>query len=40
MTPQPFKLVERNPGQGKFGAWAVWLLIAFSLYTIWLTMRS
>jgi hypothetical protein len=40
VTPQPFKLVERHPGEGKYGVWAVWLLIAFSLYTIWMTMRS
>lgn len=40
VTPPPFKLVERHPGEGKYGVWAVWLLIAFSFYTIWLTMRS
>ncbi|MBC5763556.1 hypothetical protein [Ramlibacter albus] len=34
-----FKIAERHPGQGKYGKWIVALLILFSLYTIWLSMR-
>ena len=35
----PFKMVERHPGQGRYGKWIVALLILFSFYTIWLSMR-
>jgi hypothetical protein len=39
-APAPaFKMVERHPGQGRYGKWIVALLILFSFYTIWLTMR-
>jgi hypothetical protein len=34
-----FKMVERQPGEGRFGRWIVWLLVAFSLYTVWQSMR-
>lgn len=38
--PAPaLKLVERHPGQGRYGKWIVAALIVFSLYTIWLSMR-
>ncbi|HVZ42669.1 MAG TPA: hypothetical protein VHA82_02580 [Ramlibacter sp.] len=35
VTPPAVRMVERQPGQGRFGAWIVWLLIVFSAYTIW-----
>ena len=28
-TPPPVGLVQREPGQGKFGKWVVWLIILF-----------
>ena len=28
---KPHELVRQEPGQGKFGPWAVWLIIAFIL---------
>jgi hypothetical protein len=30
-APQEPKVVQREPGQGRFGKWAVWLIIAFIL---------
>ena len=39
VQPPPLKIVERKPGDGRFGVWIVWLLIVFSCYTIWLSMR-
>jgi hypothetical protein len=35
----PVKFVTRELGQGRFGRWAAWLLVAFSLLTIWQGMR-
>ena len=35
----PLKLAERQPGQGRYGLWIVALLLVFSLYTIWQSMR-
>lgn len=35
----PLKLAERQPGQGRYGLWIVALLLAFSVYTIWQSMR-
>lgn len=35
----PIPVVERKLGQGRFGVWAVWLLLLFSLFTIWQSMR-
>ena len=35
----PVRIVERQFGQGRFGVWAVWLLVLFSLFTIWQSMR-
>lgn len=35
----PLKLAERQPGKGRYGLWIVALLLAFSLYTIWQSMR-
>ena len=37
---QPFKLVERTPGQGRYGMWVVVLLLVFSFYTIWVSMTQ
>lgn len=37
--PAPVQLAMREPGQGRFGRWIVLLLIAFSFWTIWQTMR-
>lgn len=34
-----FKIAERHPGQGRYGKWIVGLLVLFSLYTIWQSMR-
>lgn len=31
----PVPLVMREPGQGRFGPWIVWLIVAFSFWTIW-----
>jgi len=35
----PFKIVERVPGEGRYGRWIVALLIVFSLWTIWQSMH-
>lgn len=35
----PLKLAERQPGQGRYGLLVVVLLLAFSIYTIWQSMR-
>lgn len=35
----PIKLVERRPGQGRYGMVALALLLIFSVYTIWMGMR-
>jgi hypothetical protein len=35
----PFKLVERTPGQGRYGVWIVLLMLIFSVYTIWAGMQ-
>ena len=32
-TPPPVVMVQREPGQGKFGKWIVWVLIGFILVT-------
>lgn len=37
--PAPVQLAMREPGQGRYGRWIVLLLIAFSFWTIWQTMR-
>jgi hypothetical protein len=37
--PVPVQLAMREPGQGRFGRWIVFLLIVFSCWTIWQTMR-
>ncbi|MDB5873599.1 MAG: hypothetical protein JWQ07_3041 [Ramlibacter sp.] len=39
LQPPPVPLAQRQLGQGKYGVWAVWLLVLFSLYTIWQSMR-
>jgi hypothetical protein len=39
LQPPPVRIVERQLGQGRFGVWAVWLLVLFSLFTIWHSMR-
>lgn len=39
LQPPPMRIVERQLGQGRWGAWAVWLLVLFSLFTIWQSMR-
>lgn len=36
---QPVPLVQREPGKGPHGKWIVALLIIFSIYTIWMSMR-
>jgi hypothetical protein len=35
----PIELVTRRLADGRLGRWAVWLLIAFSLATVWQSMR-
>jgi hypothetical protein len=35
----PIQLVMRQPGQGRFGRWIAWLLVAFSLWTVWQSSR-
>ncbi len=35
----PVKMVERQPGKGPYGVWIVLLLMVFSFYTIWLSMK-
>lgn len=35
----PLKLAERQPGQGRYGVLVVVLLLVFSIYTIWQSMR-
>ena len=35
----PIPVVMREPGQGRFGRWAVWLLIAFLLLSVWQSIR-
>ncbi len=35
----PVKLVERQPGKGRYGVLIVALLLIFSVYTIWMGMR-
>lgn len=39
-TPPPVKLVERVPGQGRYGLWVVVLLVLFSVFTIWQGLQS
>ena len=34
-----FELVRQDPGQGRFGGWAVWLVIAFILLGVLQTLR-
>ncbi|MEJ6021544.1 glycosyltransferase [Ramlibacter sp. PS4R-6] len=36
----PVKMVERQPGKGPYGKWVLAVLIVFSFYTIWLSMRG
>lgn len=36
---QPTQLVQREPGKGRHGKWIVALLLIFSFYTIWFSMR-
>jgi hypothetical protein len=36
----PLKMVERQPGRGPYGRWIVALLLVFSFYTIWLSMKN
>ncbi len=38
-SPPPLKMVERQPGKGRYGALIVALLLVFSVYTIWMGMR-
>jgi hypothetical protein len=35
----PVSIVQREPGKGPHGKWIVALLILFSIYTIWMSMR-
>jgi hypothetical protein len=39
-TPPPLKLVERVPGQGRYGLWIVVLLVLFSAFTIWQGLQA
>jgi hypothetical protein len=39
LQPDEPAIVKREPGQGKFGRWIAWLLVAFSLLTILQAMR-
>ncbi|MBC7601099.1 MAG: hypothetical protein H7255_00355 [Ramlibacter sp.] len=39
IAPPPLKIAERTPGKGPYGVLVVWLLVLFSAYTIWMTMR-
>ena len=39
LQPPPLRMVERQLGQGRLGVWAVWLMILFSLWTIWQSMH-
>ena len=34
-----FELVRQDPGQGRFGGWAVWLVIVFILPGVVQTLR-
>jgi hypothetical protein len=36
----PLEVAQRKPGEGRFGRWIVWALVAFSLLTILQSMRS
>jgi len=36
---QPVPLVQREPGEGKFGQWAVWLIIAFIVASLVQSLR-
>ena len=36
---KPVPLVAREPGEGRFGRWAVWLLILFILASLVQSMR-
>lgn len=38
-APLEPKVVQREPGQGRFGKWAVWLIIAFIALGVLQTMR-
>ena len=39
LPAQPIPLVAREPGQGRFGRWVVWLIIAFVLLSVWQAIR-
>lgn len=39
LQPPPLRMVERQPGQGRWGVWVVCLLLLLSLFTIWQSMR-
>lgn len=36
---QPLQMARQEPGQGRFGRWAVWLIIGFILLGVLQTMR-
>lgn len=38
-SPKPVPLVAREPGEGRIGRWAVWLLILFILASLVQSMR-
>lgn len=38
-VPLEPKVAQREPGQGRFGKWAVWLIIAFIALGVLQTMR-
>lgn len=37
--PAEHQVVRREPGEGRFGSWAVWAIIAFIVMGILQTMR-
>lgn len=37
--PAEHQIVRREPGEGRFGSWAVWLIIAFIVMGVLQTMR-
>lgn len=39
LEPPPVPLAQREPGKGRYGRVVAWLLIAFSVWTVWQSMR-
>ena len=39
LEPPPVPLVQRDPGKSRYGRLAAWLWFAFSLWTVWQSMR-